>query len=137
MVTGRILASSWSNLLIKFEILHQFLIILYSVLPPNLIIISLPAKILKFLFQRIFGWINNKNSCLGRLTNTGFWREPWQWIKCRNQVNNYLFLIDNGNTEKKCKIYLEVNNKDTRTTSLTSLCLASLVVTLNIFHTFF
>ena len=47
-------------------------------------------------------------------------------------ANIYLFKVNNRNTRKRCKIF-KVNNKNTKTTVV----LVFLLLTLNIFHTFF
>ena len=60
-----------------------------------------------------------------------------QEIKREHPANIYLLKVINRNTRKKERNMFKVNNRNTRTTSCRSGVLVFLLLTLNIFHTFF
>ena len=61
---------------------------------------------------------------------------PLKWSKCSPfPANIYLFKINNRNTTKRCKIYLKLIIKTTN--NVNDVVLVSLLLTLNIFQTFF
>ena len=66
------------------------------------------------------------------ILSPGFYKVfPWY-----NPVHKYMLKVNNANTRKRCESYmLKVKNKDIKTPF--DIVLLSLLLTLNIFHTFF
>ena len=98
-----------------------------------------------FWFHLQIHWVNQLNTLLSVRKNCIFFQKkyksvlsfPFEHDKNGKSQAFTCLMSKIRNTRKRCDIWFKVNNKGTRTTLFMDMVLMSLLVTLNMFHTFF
>ena len=98
-----------------------------------------------FWFDLQIHWVNQLNPLLSVRKNCIFFQKKYKSVLSfpfehdKNGKSQAFTCLKSKirNTRKRCDIWFKVNNKGTRTTLFMDLVLMSLLLTLNMFHTFF